>query len=76
MVIEALVPKLAVEALDVAVLDGLAGPDEMDLHAGGVSPRIEGLARELGPVVADDDAWSAADGEQALQDANDPGATE
>jgi hypothetical protein len=51
--------RLAVEALDVAVLDGFPWSDEMDLHVGGIGPGVEGLARELSSVVADDGVWAA-----------------
>lgn len=41
--VETLVPKPAVEALDQGVLDGLSGPDEVDLYAALVGPLVEGL---------------------------------
>ena len=42
VLIEALVAQLAVEALHVAVLDGLPRANEVDLHARGVDPGIGG----------------------------------
>jgi hypothetical protein len=40
VVVEALVAELPVEALDVAVLDGLAGSDEVDLPTGELARRL------------------------------------
>ena len=50
MLIEALVPKLPVEALDVRVFDRLAGPNEAELDPVRVRPRFECPARKLGPL--------------------------
>lgn len=51
MLVEALVPKLAVEALDEGVVGGLPRPDEAQLDATGVGPRVECAAAEFGPIV-------------------------
>lgn len=61
VLVEALVPKLAVEALDVGVLDGLARPDEVQLHPAAVGPLVHGPAREFRPVVTGDDLGQAAE---------------
>src|SRR5262247_337715 len=40
-----------------AVVHGLAGADELQLHAAPVCPLVESSAGELRPVVDDDDLW-------------------
>jgi len=72
VVVQALIAELAVEALNVAVLDGFAGSDDVDLHAGLVGPGVQRLAGELRPVVADDELGSASGFEQASQNACHP----
>ncbi len=50
VLVEALVAKLAVEALDEAVLDRLARPDEDQRHAAVVGPLVEALPQfDAGP---------------------------
>ena len=51
MLVQAFVPEAPVETLDVRVLDRLAWPDEVQLHAIPVCPFIEHLAFELRPVI-------------------------
>ena len=51
VLIQALVPKLPVEALDVRVLDGLTRLDELQRDAGISGPHIEGIAAEFGAIV-------------------------
>src|SRR5687767_3115632 len=53
---EALVPELSVEALDVRVLDGFAGPDEMELHLMLLRPRVDRATLKLRAVVDHDRA--------------------
>ena len=52
--VEAVVPELAVEALDEGVLRRLAWLDEVQFHTRLPCPEEHGLARQLGAVVADD----------------------
>src|SRR5438034_9902729 len=54
VLVEALVPQAAVEALDEGVLDGLAGLDEAQTHAAFIGPLIERPASKLGAVVQRD----------------------
>ena len=54
VLVQALVPKLPVEGLDENVVDGFARPDEVELDATAVRPRIECGAGKLGAVVNDD----------------------
>ena len=58
--VETLVPQLAVEAFDVAVLHGLARPNEVQMHAVLVGPEVHRLTCELGPVIDGDRLWSAS----------------
>ena len=51
MLVQALVPELAVEALDVGVLGGLAGGVQQMADASGSCPGQEGPAGELRPLV-------------------------
>ena len=53
MLVEALVPELAVEALDVRVLDRLPGLDKMQMHPLLMSPLVHHETRELRPVIQD-----------------------
>jgi hypothetical protein len=48
--IQTFVPQSAVETLDVAVLNGMAWPDEVHLHSGLIGPGFHGPARELPPL--------------------------
>jgi hypothetical protein len=54
LLVEALVPQPAVEALHVRVLHRLAGADELEADAAALRPGQEGAARELRAVVAHD----------------------
>ena len=65
--VQALLAAAAVEALDVAVVRRLAGPDELQLHARGLGPAVQGLAGELRAVVRADDSRAFALGSQPLQ---------
>src|SRR6185312_5643488 len=49
--VQTFIAKLAVEALDVRVLDWLARPNEGQRDAAGVGPRIERGAGKLRPIV-------------------------
>ena len=44
----------ALEALDVAIFDGLAGPDQVQFYTIYVGPHFHCLARELAAVVGGD----------------------
>ncbi len=69
--VEALVSEVAVEALDVGVLDGLAKANAVELRACTVGPGVHGLADELGTVVADDRVGLAAKRGQHVELASD-----
>lgn len=60
VLIEALVPELAVEAVDVAVLHGFARLDQQVLDAMSLCPGNKGPAGELGAVVGPHGPWVAA----------------
>jgi hypothetical protein len=61
MLVQTLVAELAVEALDVGVLHGLAGTDEAQANAAAIGPLVEHAASELGSVVdVDGDGCTAA----------------
>ena len=53
VLVQTLVAKLPVEALDVRVLDRLARSNETQLDAARIRPHIERPSRKLGPVVDD-----------------------
>ena len=67
VLVQALVPEPAIEALDVGVLVRLAWPDERQLHAGFVSPAVEHLAVELRTMIHRDGSEQPADVSQPLQ---------
>jgi hypothetical protein len=54
VLIEALIAELAIEALDVGVLDWLAWTDERQSDVLPVRPGVERLALELGAVIHGD----------------------
>src|SRR5437764_8514795 len=54
VLVQAFVAELAIEALDVRVLDRLAGTDEAQTHAHLIGPGIEHLAFELRPMLHGD----------------------
>src|SRR5262249_16836575 len=76
VLVQALVSKLPVEGLDEGVVDGFAGPDEVELDATAVRPGIERGAGKLGAVVDDDPPGQRAARGQAVKDAGDPEAGE
>ncbi len=51
MVVQALVPELAIEALDEGILRRAARRDELQVHAVAIRPLIERAAGELRPLV-------------------------
>jgi hypothetical protein len=61
LLVQALVSELAVEALDVGVLRGLAGVVDQVLDAAAVGPGHEGAAGELRPLVGTDGPWVASE---------------
>src|SRR3954454_12172060 len=68
--VEALLAKAAVEALDRAVLHRLAGIDEEQLHTVLVSPAIEVAAAKFRPVVDRQHVRVAAFGADLVEHAN------
>ena len=69
--VQALVPELPVEALDVRVLDRLPRPDEVESDAALERPAVHDAARELGAVVDADDLGPAGPLDELLQQAPD-----
>ncbi len=61
VLIQELVTDTPVEALRQGVLDWLARPNGVVFDAALVSPRVEGLARELRAVITADSPWLAVD---------------
>jgi hypothetical protein len=57
---EALVPELAVEALDEGLLDGPARPEGLEGHAALVGPEVEGLTSDFRAIVTPNAAGQAA----------------
>ena len=76
MLVEALVPQSAVEALDEAILHRLARCDVVPFDAVLLLPSKDGVRRELGAVVADDHAGAASGLDDAIELADDPVAGE
>ena len=69
--IQTFVPQPAVEALDVAVLNRPAWPDEVELHASLVGPGVHGLACEFAAIVRSDRLRHAAGCHQMLHSLDD-----
>ena len=76
VLVEALVPELAVEALDVAVLHGSARLDQQVLDAVLLRPCDEGPAGELRTVVGAHRPRVAAEPRSLIQHAHDVGAAD
>ncbi len=72
VLVQALVAEAAVETLNVGILIRLAGLDEVQPNAVGVSPRVERSADELGPIVRDQDCRRPARLDESLEDLDDP----
>jgi hypothetical protein len=70
--VQALVTEATVEALDVGVLDRLAGTDKAQAHSGLVRPGIEHLAFELRSVIHRDRQRQSAQIRQPLEHRHDP----
>jgi hypothetical protein len=71
VLVEAFVAHPALEALGEGVLRRLAGRDVAPVPFALLGELQDGRRRELGPVVADDDAGPAAPGDQLLEFADD-----
>lgn len=71
VLVEAFVPELAVEALDVGVLGGFARLNQDVLNASCLHPCHEGSACELRAVVRSDGLWVAPEPCGLIQDAGD-----
>ena len=54
--VQTLVPEPPIERLDKRVFDGLAGADEVELHAAAIRPVFERPRLELGAVIHGDRA--------------------
>lgn len=67
MLVEALLPELAVEALDQAVLDQMPGANEVQGYALDTRPLVERETHKLGTVVAHDGGRPPAYQEQRVQ---------
>ena len=67
MLVQTLVPKPAVEALDEGISGRLAGLDELQADLALVRPLIEHVAPELGPVVTANLPGKAPRGPDALE---------
>ena len=73
---ETLVAEAGVEAFGMRVLDGLAGPNEVQGHDAFESPGVEDLADELRPVVDANALGLAAHGDEQVQGRHHPPAGE
>ena len=51
VLVQALIPETAIEALDVGVLCGFTGIDEIQLNAVVISPGIKGATSQFGPIT-------------------------
>lgn len=60
MLIEAFIPKLAVEGLDEGILRGLAKLDQLQLDIALIDPLIKRLAGGFGALVGANRLWVAA----------------
>jgi hypothetical protein len=67
MFVEAFVPSFPVEALDVGVLDRLAGWDVMQAHTVLLGPAQHPAAGQVRSVIQHDDLGQAADRSQRVQ---------
>ena len=67
MLVQALVPQLAVEALHEAVLLRLARRDVVPFDAVVLGPLEHGISGELGSVVGDDHLWLATLGHDPIE---------
>lgn len=59
MLVQAIVPESAIEALAECVLHRLAGLDEVELHPCSLCPQEHGLAGEFGAIVENNLPWQA-----------------
>ena len=76
MLVEALVPQTAVEALHDPVLLRLARRDVVPFDPAFLLPAQDGVARQFGAIVRDDHGRSATPGDDPIQLAADPYARE
>lgn len=67
---EAFVSELSIEALDECIFHRLTWPDELKRHAASMSPEIQSVAGELGPVVTDDALRQTARQSKSVQHLN------
>ena len=71
LLVQALVTKLPIEALDVAVLHGTSRLNQYMPHATRRCPSHEGSARELGAVICSHSQWVAPEGCSLIQQSSD-----
>ena len=57
--VQALIPEPSVETLDEAILDGLAGPNKVQLNPVAVGPGVHDATGKFTPVVHGDRPWGA-----------------
>ena len=68
VIVEALIAKLAIEALDVSVLRRLAGSNQLEIDTARVGPSIQRPARKFRPLVGANSLWQATKLPDRLQD--------
>src|SRR5262249_33930952 len=72
MLVEAFVPKLAVEALGVGVLRRLSRPHECQAHMVAIGPCVQHLSRKLWAVVDDDAPRESSHRRDLVEHSRDP----
>ena len=70
--VEQLITQPPIEALDKGVLNRLSGVDVMPIDPGLLGPAKNGVAGQLGAVVADDSLRSTAPCDQKIELAGNP----
>jgi len=76
VLVQTLVPELAVEALDVGVLRRFPRVDEVQLDPVTVRPGVQRLSAELPAIVGDDRPGDSSRLRQSVHDPHDPGTGE
>ncbi len=72
VLVEAFIPKLAVEALDKGILHGLSRLNEVEMDPMLSRPRIQRRPGEFGPVIQDQGLWQWASENQPIENSTHP----
>jgi len=70
--VQAFVAQFAVEALDITILNGFAGPDKVELDPSLIGPRVQSTAAKFRAVIDGDCVRQTSSAGQPIEALHDP----